>query len=140
MYRYKVDIVKVIDGDTVDVDIDLGFGMVYKKQRVRLKGIDTPESRTRNLEEKKFGLAAKAYLKEQLTGEDAYTHIELVSHDKGKFGRILGELFVGGSSCSINQLMIDKHHAVPYDGQSKEQIAENHLKNRQWLTDRGLVV
>ena len=140
MYRYKVDIVKVIDGDTVDVDIDLGFGMVYKKQRVRLKGIDTPESRTRNLEEKKFGLAAKAYLKEQLTGEDAYTHIELVSHDKGKFGRILGELFVGGSSCSINQLMIDKHHAVPYDGQSKEQIAENHLKNRQWLTERGLVV
>ena len=90
MYRYKVDIVKVIDGDTVDVDIDLGFGMVYKKQRVRLKGIDTPESRTRNLEEKKFGLAAKAYLKEQLTGEDAYTHIELVSHDKGNFGRILG--------------------------------------------------
>ena len=140
MYRYKVDIVKVIDGDTVDVDIDLGFGMVYKKQRVRLKGIDTPESRTRNLEEKKFGLAAKAYLKEELTGEDAYTHIELVSHDKGKFGRILGELFVGGSSCSINQLMIDKHHAVPYDGQSKEQIAENHLKNRQWLTERGLVV
>tara|TARA_B100000424_G_C22931334_1_gene495419 strand:+ start:234 stop:656 length:423 start_codon:yes stop_codon:yes gene_type:complete len=140
MYRYKVDIVKVIDGDTVDVDIDLGFGMVYKKQRVRLKGIDTPESRTRNLEEKKFGLAAKAYLKEELNGPDAYTHIELVSHDKGKFGRILGELFVGGSSCSINQLMIDKHHAVPYDGQSKEQIAENHLKNRQWLTERGLVV
>ena len=140
MYRYKVDIVKVIDVDTVDVDIDLGFGMVYKKQRVRLKGIDTPESRTRNLEEKKFGLAAKAYLKEQLTGEDAYTHIELVSHDKGKFGRILGELFVGGSSCSINQLMIDNYFAVPYDGQSKEQIAENHLKNRQWLTERGLVV
>ena len=140
MYRYKVDVVKVIDGDTVDVDIDLGFGMVYKKQRVRLKGIDTPESRTRNLEEKKFGLAAKAYQKEELNGPDAYTHIELVSHDKGKFGRILGELFVGGSSCSINQLMIDKHHAVPYDGQSKEQIAENHLKNRQWLTERGLVV
>ena len=140
MYRYKVDIVKVIDGDTVDVDIDLGFGMVYKKQRVRLKGIDTPESRTRNLEEKKFGLAAKAYLKEELNGPDAYTHIELVSHDKGKFRRIVGELFVGGSSCSINQLMIDKHHAVPYDGQSKEQIAENHLKNRQWLTERGLVV
>ena len=140
MYEYRCKIVKIIDGDTVDVDIDLGFGMVYKKQRVRLKGIDTPESRTRNLEEKKFGLAAKAYLKEQLTGEDAYTHIELVSHDKGKFGRILGELFVGGSSCSINQLMIDKHHAVPYDGQSKEQIAENHLKNRQWLTERGLVV
>ena len=140
MYRYKVDIVKVIDGDTVDVDIDLGFGMVYKKQRVRLKGIDTTESRTINLEEKKFGLAAKAFLKEELKGPDAYTHIELVSHDKGKFGRILGELFVGGSSCSINQLMIDKHHAVPYDGQSKEQIAENHLKNRQWLTERGLVV
>ena len=63
MYRYKVDVTRVVDGDTVDVDIDLGFGMVYKKQRVRMKGIDTPESRTRDLVEKKFGLASKKFLK-----------------------------------------------------------------------------
>ena len=136
MYEYNVKIVKVVDGDTVDVDIDLGFGMTYKKQRVRMKGIDTPESRTRDLEEKKFGLASKEFLKEQLKDQE----IELVSHDKGKFGRILGELFVGSSAYSINRIMIDNHHAVPYDGQSKEDIEANHLKNRTHLTESGLVV
>jgi len=136
MYRYKVSVTRVVDGDTVDVDIDLGFGMTYKKQRVRMKGIDTPESRTRDLEEKKFGLASKEFLKEQLKDQE----IELVSHDKGKFGRILGELFVGSSTYSINRIMIDNHHAVPYDGQSKEDIEANHLKNRTHLTESGLVV
>lgn len=136
MYRYKVDVTRVVDGDTVDVDIDLGFGMIYKKQRVRMKGIDTPESRTRDLEEKKFGLASKAFLKEQLKDQE----IELVSHDKGKFGRILGELFVGSSAYSINKTMIDNHHAVLYDGQSKEDIEANHLKNRERLTEQGKVV
>tara|TARA_B100000035_G_scaffold300149_1_gene295502 strand:+ start:390 stop:800 length:411 start_codon:yes stop_codon:yes gene_type:complete len=136
MYRYKVSVTRVVDGDTVDVDIDLGFGMTYKKQRVRMKGIDTPESRTRDLEEKKFGLASKEFLKGQLKDQE----IELVSHDKGKFGRILGELFVGSSAYSINKIMIDNHHAVPYDGQSKEDIEANHLKNRTHLTESGLVV
>ncbi len=136
MYRYKVDVTRVVDGDTVDVDIDLGFGMIYKKQRVRMKGIDTPESRTRDLVEKKFGLASKEFLKEQLKDKD----IELVSHYKGKFGRILGELFVGSSAYSINKTMIDNHHAVLYDGQSKEDIEANHLKNRERLTEQGKVV
>ena len=136
MYRYKVSVTRVVDGDTVDVDIDLGFGMTYKKQRVRMKGIDTPESRTRDLEEKKFGLASKEFLKGQLKDQE----IELVSHDKGKFGRILGELFVGSSAYSINRIMIDNHHAVPYDGQSKEDIEANHLKNRTHLTESGFVV
>ena len=101
-----------------------------------MKGIDTPESRTRDLEEKKFGLASKEFLKEQLKDQE----IELVSHDKGKFGRILGELFVGSSAYSINRIMIDNHHAVPYDGQSKEDIEANHLKNRTHLTESGFVV
>ena len=136
MYRYKVDVTRVVDGDTVDVDIDLGFGMVYKKQRVRMKGIDTPESRTRDLVEKKFGLASKEFLKSQLEDQK----IELVSHDKGKFGRILGELFVGGSAYSINKIMIDYHYAVLYDGQSKEDIEANHLLNRERLTESGMVV
>ena len=90
MYEYNVSITKVVDGDTVDVDIDLGFGMTYKKQRVRLMGIDTPESRTRDLVEKLFGKASKKHLKELLSEGN----ITLRSHDKGKFGRILGELFI----------------------------------------------
>ena len=91
MYEYKAKIVKVIDGDTVDVDIDLGFGMWMKDERVRIMGIDTPESRTRDLVEKQFGLAAKARLKE-LLGKSCIlkTQVGKGGEDmKGKFGRIL---------------------------------------------------
>ena len=137
MYRYKVSIVKVVDGDTVDVDIDLGFGMSYKKQRVRMLGIDTPESRTRDLVEKKFGKASKKHLKGIL---EAAESIELVSHDKGKFGRILGELFIGDSSYSINQQMIDEHHAVAYTGGNKEETEAGHMANREILIEQGVVV
>ena len=135
MYRYKVSVVKVVDGDTIDVDIDLGFGMTYKKQRVRMLGIDTPESRTRDLVEKKFGKASKAHLKSILESSG----IQLVSHDKGKFGRILGELFIGDSSYSINQQMIDEHHAVAYTGGNKEEIEKGHLANREILIEQGVV-
>ena len=136
MYRYKVKVVKVVDGDTVDVDIDLGFGMTYKKQRVRMLGIDTPESRTRDLVEKKFGKASKAHLKGILESGS----IELVSHDKGKFGRILGELFIGDSKYSINQQQIDEFHAVPYFGQSKDETEQGHLWNRAALIEKdGLI-
>ena len=135
MYRYKVSVVKVVDGDTIDVDIDLGFGMSYKKQRVRMLGIDTPESRTRDLVEKKFGKASKTHLKSILESGG----IQLVSHDKGKFGRILGELFIGDSSYSINQQMIDEHHAVAYTGGNKEEIEKGHLANRVILIEQGVV-
>ena len=130
MYRYKVTIVKVIDGDTVDVDIDLGFSVVLKKQRVRLYEIDTPESRTRDLEEKKFGLASKNYLLNKLDNADTIT---LVSHDKGKFGRILGELFVDDDTKSVNMHMVDDHHAVYYYGQNKDDVRQEHIINREWL-------
>lgn len=135
MYRYKVDVTRVVDGDTVDVDIDLGFGMVYKKQRVRMMGIDTPESRTRDLEEKFYGKASKAHLKSILAEGD----VQLKSHDKGKFGRILGELFIGDSSYSINQQMIDEYHAVPYFGQSKDDTEQGHLMNRAALNEQGII-
>ena len=137
MHRYAVEVTRIVDGDTVDVDIDLGFGMWYKKQRVRLMGIDTPESRTRDLEEKFYGKQSKYFLEKLLKDKK----IQLVSHDKGKFGRILGELFVNleeltedvisNAAGSINQMMIDNFHAVPYYGQSKEEIEEQHLKNRE---------
>ena len=136
MYRYKVNVVKVVDGDTVDVDIDLGFGMSYKKQRVRMVGIDTPESRTRDLVEKKFGKASKAHLKSILESGD----IELVSHDKGKFGRILGDLFIGSSTFSVNQQMINDHHAVAYTGGNKEETEKGHMANREILIGNGTVV
>jgi len=132
MYQYKVSVVKVVDGDTIDVDIDLGFGMSYKKQRVRMMGIDTPESRTRDKVEKLFGKASKKHLKKLLESAES---ISLISHDKGKFGRILGELFIDGSSdLSLNQLMINNFHAVAYHGQSKEEIEEQHLANREKVT------
>ena len=137
MYRYKVSIVKVVDGDTVDVDIDLGFGMSYKKQRVRMLGIDTPESRTRDLVEKKFGKASKKHLKGIL---EAAESIELVSHDKGKFGRILGDLFIGSNETSVNQQMIDAHHAVAYTGGNKEETEAGHMANREILIEQGVVV
>ena len=144
MYEYNVTVTKVVDGDTVDVDIDLGFGMTYKKQRVRLMGIDTPESRTRDLVEKLFGKASKKHLKEIIQNAEMLT---LVSHDKGKFGRILGELYVYENvghpqfevHYSVNQKMIDDHHAVDYAGGNKEQIQEQHLKHRQLLIEKGVV-
>ena len=135
MYKYRVEVTRVVDGDTVDVDIDLGFGMTYKKQRVRMMGIDTPESRTRDLEEKFYGKASKANLEKILSGQE----IQLVSHDKGKFGRILGELFIGGASYSVNQQQIDENHAVPYFGQSKDDTEQGHLWNRAALNEQGII-
>jgi micrococcal nuclease len=140
MYEYRVKVLRVVDGDTVDVDIDLGFGVWLHKERVRLFGIDTPESRTRDKEEKKYGLAAKAYLKAKLK---AGTPLLRTHKDgKGKFGRILGEFWVLEESgdmpgmevkTNINALMVEEHHAVPYHGQSKEEIAEQHLENRKHI-------
>ena len=135
MYTYNVTVTRVVDGDTVDVDIDLGFGMTYKKQRVRMMGIDTPESRTRDLEEKFYGKQSKYFLEDLLKDQK----IQLVSHDKGKFGRILGELFVKGNELSINQQMIDNYHAVPYFGQSKEDTEKGHLMNKAALNEQGIV-
>tara|TARA_R100000231_G_scaffold129716_1_gene101187 strand:- start:30 stop:374 length:345 start_codon:yes stop_codon:yes gene_type:complete len=111
MYYYKVEILRVVDGDTVDVRMDLGFN-VWHKCRVRLMGINAPESRTRNLEEKARGLAAKDWLKNIL--ESAESDIEMQSHGVGKYGRVLGELFTKDGN--INKLMVKEGHAELYDG------------------------
>lgn len=141
MYKYKCKILKIIDGDTVDVDIDLGFGIWLKNERVRLKGIDTPESRTRDLVEKKFGLAAKTRLKTMLgKGEKIIlkTYADKDGQDmKGKFGRILGD-FTYKETTVVNKL-IEEGHGVDYHGQSKDDIQEQHLKNRERLISEGLV-
>ena len=133
MFEYKCNLVKVVDGDTVDVDIDLGFGVWLRKQRIRLYGIDTPESRTRDKVEKVYGLAAKDFLSKMLsTGEMS---IKTHKDAKGKFGRILGELFMKTSigELSVNQSLVENSHEVRYYGQSKEVLLSEHLTNRKIL-------
>tara|TARA_B100001113_G_C20962946_1_gene558208 strand:+ start:102 stop:563 length:462 start_codon:yes stop_codon:yes gene_type:complete len=144
MYEYNVKITKVVDGDTVDVDIDLGFSTVLKKQRVRMVGIDTPESRTRDKVEKLFGKASKAHLQRLLKAGE---RISLVSHDKGKFGRILGTLYVHyadghpvfGGKINVNQQMIEDRHAVLYNGENKDLVEKQHLENREFVMEQGMV-
>jgi len=140
MYEYRVKILKVVDGDTVDVDIDLGFGIVLTDERVRIMGIDTPESRTRDKVEKKFGLASKARLK-SLLGKTGIlkTQINKKGEDmKGKFGRILGD-FVVEDNRMVTDILVEEGHAVAYFGGSKEEIQLKHLANREKLIREGVV-
>jgi micrococcal nuclease len=143
MYEYRVKIERVIDGDTVDVDIDLGFGVQLNDERVRIMGIDTPESRTSDKVEKVFGKAAKAALIDML-GETAIlkTQINKSGEDmKGKFGRILGDFDVEhkGVKKTVTAALIEDGHAVLYYGGSKEDTQAAHLVNRKRLIDEGLV-
>ena len=117
MYEYSAKIRRWVDGDTVDVTLDLGFDILYNN-RIRLYGINTPESRTRDLEEKKRGLAAKARGKE-LCPVGSSIILKTTKDGRGKFGRILGEIFVPGAVQSINQLLVEEGHAVEYFGGSK---------------------
>jgi len=133
MYEYKCEVKRVVDGDTVDVIIDLGFDISYSS-RVRLYGIDTPESRTRDKDEKARGLISKDFLKSWL--DKGNVVIRTRKDKKGKFGRVLGEMVV--DDININELMIEEHHAVKYHGQSKDDIEAEHLVNRQKLIDKGI--
>ena len=132
MYEYKATIVKVVDGDTCDVDIDLGFDCWVRNQRIRLFGIDTPECRTRNKQEKAHGLLAKAYAQKTLKLGGVYA---LRTREKGKFGRYLGEIKVGRTT--LNKLLIKEGLAVEYTGQSKKDIAAMHELNRLALVQEG---
>jgi micrococcal nuclease len=141
MYEYKCKILRVVDGDTVDVDIDLGFGVWMHKERVRMMGIDTPESRTRDLVEKAFGLASKDRLKELLpVGSMSIlkTEIDKSGEDKkGKFGRILGDFFIEDKRAT--DILIEEGHAVAYFGGSKDEIQMKHMANREKLLREGVV-
>jgi micrococcal nuclease len=139
MYEYKCKITRIVDGDTVDVDIDLGFGVWLKDERVRIMGIDTPESRTADPVEKVFGLASKKRL-EQLLGETGIlkTVIDKDGGDaKGKFGRILGDFLVGDRT--VTEILIEEGHAVKYHGQNKADVEMAHLANRNRLMSEGVV-
>ncbi len=135
MHEYKARIRKFIDGDTVDVDIDLGFDIILHNQRIRLYGIDTPESRTRDKEEKFYGKLAASFLKEQCK-KGTCIALRTYLDKRGKFGRILGELIVDG--VNVNQLMVEEHMAVEYHGQSKIDIHKGHMFNRQELNRAGI--
>ena len=115
MYEYKAIIRRVVDGDTVDITLDLGFDILYNN-RIRLLGIDTPETRTRDLEEKKLGLAAKDRVKELCPVGSTVT-VKTTKDGRGKFGRILGEIYVG--DVNVNKLLVEEGHAVEYFGGKK---------------------
>ena len=130
MYEYNCKIDRVVDGDTVDVDIDLGFDVWMLKQRIRLYGVDTPESRTRDKVEKVFGNLAKEFVEKRLpVGSKQVLRTKL--DGKGKFGRILGEFVIGETT--LNRMLIETSNAVEYHGQSKEDIEKEHLENRNKL-------
>jgi len=131
MYEYKVkEVVKVVDGDTIDVVIDLGFDL-SKKERVRLAGIDTPESRTRDLDEKKLGLEAKEYLSTNLSNAG---HLMISTEKDGKYGRMLETIHMNDDIVSLNQQMIDKGYAWEYDGGTKEKDL-NELRAKRGLIE-----
>jgi micrococcal nuclease len=134
MYEYNCKIVRIIDGDTVDVDIDLGFAVWLNKQRIRLFGVDTPESRTRDAVEKKFGIMAKNFVKGRLPVGSMQILRTRLDDSRGKFGRILGEFVLDDTT--LNQLLIVTNNGVPYFGQSKEEIEKAHLENRRIIESR----
>jgi len=137
MYQYKAKILKVLDGDTVDIDLDLGFNIVLSNQRVRMAGIDTPESRTVDKEEKIRGNLSKKKLAEKLP-IGSYVTIETQKSDNNddKFGRILA-IFVLEDKTNLNQWMIDNNYAVLYQGENKELVQEAHQRNKTKLIERG---
>lgn len=130
MYEYRVKkVLRVVDGDTIDVDIDLGFNVSYT-QRVRLAGIDTPESRTTDLKEKALGLEVKEYLKHFLEGaEDVIIQTEKPDSSE-KYGRILGWLFINDDEISLNEKMINEGYAWEYDGGTKQKDFDSLLAKR----------
>ena len=128
-YNFRVtEINRVLDGDTIDVTIDHGFDL-YKKERVRIAGVDTPEKRTRDLEEKALGIDATNWLKEKLestlAGDDELTIRTELHGGVGKYGRLLGWLYVGEESISLNEQMITEGYAWPYDGGTKQKNFED---------------
>lgn len=137
MYIYRCKINKVVDGDTVEIDLDLGFNIILANQKVRMAGIDTPESRTANEEEKKRGMISKKKLAEKLP-VGSWQRIQTMKADSNddKFGRILG-VFIMEDGLNLNQWLIDNNYAVLYQGENKQLVQEMHQYNKQKLIERG---
>ena len=136
-FSYRINkITKIVDGDTIDVLLDMGFDIKYQS-RVRLVGIDTPESRTRNKEEKVRGLISKEYLKQSLKKAKKLTIKTHKGSETGKFGRILGEIFADG--VNLNLKMCKEGYAVQYYGQNKSLVEAEHIKNKKKLIKKGIL-
>jgi|TARA_B100000953_G_C17975432_1_gene407437 micrococcal nuclease len=132
MFRFNANLVRVVDGDTVDADIELGFS-VFMRDRIRLMGIDTPESRTRNLQEKSWGLAAKHRLIELLAETNGEFTLVTEDMEKGKFGRVLGTIEINGKDA--NQTLIEENFAIPYEGGNKDESRTKYGVMELWNTD-----
>jgi len=135
MYEYNCKIKRVVDGDTVDAVLDLGFDVSYSC-RIRLYGIDTPESRTRNKDEKVRGKMAGTFLKEAIEAGEKVVIQTKLKDSKGKYGRVLGDIVV--DDMNLNKLMVKCHLAVAYHGQSKKDVEAEHMKNREILIEKGI--
>ena len=133
MFTYNCRIARIVDGDTLDVDIDLGFGIWKTNERIRLWQIDTPECRTRDKEEKKYGLIAKNFVEQHLPIGKIF---ELQTLEKDKFGRYLGAVFVK-NRLSINDMLLKANLAVKYVGQNKKEVRQEHLNNRKILAQNA---
>jgi micrococcal nuclease len=133
MYEYNCKIVRVIDGDSIIIDIDLGFSHFIHNESIRLYGVDCPECRSRDKEEKAAGLLAKEFVEDALHVGGIY---RLQTKEKGKFGRYLGTIYLTDDT-SINAALVKERLAVPYFGQSKVRVQEAHLANRKLLKEMG---
>jgi micrococcal nuclease len=137
MYQYKCKILKVLDGDTVDIDLDLGFKIILANQRVRMAGVDTPESRTTIVEEKVRGQLSKKKLAEKLPiGSWQIIETQKSDSNDDKFGRILG-VFILEDGTRVNDWLIQNNYAVPYKGENKELTQAEHQANKKILIERG---
>ena len=135
MYEYNCKIVRVIDGDSILVDIDLGFGLWIHGESIRLFGVDCPECRSRDKDEKAAGLAAKNFVEETLHVGGTY---KLTTKEKSKFGRYLGVIMLSDKT-SVNAALVTEHLAVPYHGQNKQEIEDAHAANYKILQEKGLI-
>jgi micrococcal nuclease len=144
-YEYNATVTEVVDGDTIVIDIDLGFDVMFTNQKVRLLGVDTPESRTSDKVEKVFGVASKDFVKKFVAGCKSNviirTHISEGTDDSGreKFGRLLGEIINPDTKEVLNDQLISKNYAVRYMGENKLAVKDQHMANRKLLIDRGEV-
>jgi micrococcal nuclease len=142
-YEYNATVTEVVDGDTIVIDLDLGFDIKFTNQKVRLLGIDTPESRTSDKVEKVFGLASKDFVKKFVIACKNHviirTHISEGTDDSGreKFGRLLAEIINPDTKEVLNEQLINKNYAVKYMGENKLAVKDNHMANRKILIDRG---
>ncbi len=141
MYSYGATLDRVVDGDTVDLNIDLGLDIWKNNTRVRLHHIDTPEKRTRDLLEKHFGFISSAFVLDKMINATQITVTTTIDGPTDKYGRVLGVIWVDNELESINDQLIRKHYAVKYEGQNKSDIADEHINNMRYLVENaGLVL